>query len=130
MKNIFDYTFYRIAKFYFKRDGSDSITALLTLTLIMFLYFLNIFLAFFELLKIDIIGMSTIFEKVTILIIIFFIYLFNKKKYNRRYLALRDKWINEEKNKKRINGFFVIFFILSPLLLLVFIASLFGRTNF
>lgn len=115
MKNIFDYTYYRIAKFYFKRDGSDAITALLTLTLIMFLYFLNMFFVCFEFLKIDINGKSTIFEKATILIVIFFIYLFNKKKYKGRYLDLRDKWINEEINKKRINGFFIVFFILLPL---------------
>ena len=78
MKNIFDYTYYRIAKFYFKRDGSDAITALLTLTLIMFLYFLNMFFVCFELLKIDINGNSTIFEKATILIVIFFFYLIKK----------------------------------------------------
>ena len=131
MKNIFDYTFYRISKFYFKRDGSDAITSLLTLTIIIFLYLLDALFLIRELLNFDNKPRTTsLVEKILAVFIILLIYLYNRKKYKDKYLFFREKWINEEKNKKRINGFIVILFILSPLLLLVFIASVFGKTNF
>ena len=131
MKNIFDYTFYRIAKFYFKRDGSDTITSLLTLTIIIFLYLLDAYFLIKELLNFDNKQRTTsLVEKILVVFIMLLIYLYNRKKYKNKYFGYRDIWVNEEKNKKRINGFLVILFILSPLLLLVFIASIFDKTNF
>jgi hypothetical protein len=131
MKNIFDYTYYRIAKFYFKRDGLEAFTSVLTISLIKGLYLMSLFFLlkdfFFYNREGRIVGT---FEKAALLLVLLLLYLYNKKKYQEKYLFLRDKWTNEEKYKKRINGFLVIFFILSPLLLLVFIASIFGRTNF
>ena len=52
-KNIFDYTYYRIAKQYFKRDGLEAITAILTLVLIKFLYLLSLYFLCKELLNFD-----------------------------------------------------------------------------
>ncbi|MFK7049807.1 hypothetical protein FLACOL_00454 [Flavobacterium columnare] len=131
MKNIFDYTFYRISKFYFKRDGTDAITSLLTLTIIMFLYLLNAYFLIRELLNFDNKPRTTgLVDKIGIVFIMLLIYLYNRKKYKGKYFILRDIWINEEKNKKQINGFFVVLFILSPLIFLVFIAIIFDKANF
>ena len=131
MKNIFDYTYFRIAKFYFKGDGLDATTSLLTISLIIYLYLLDAYLLTKEVLNIDNKPrITSLYEKIFVVFIMYLIYLYVKKIYQNKYLFLREKWINEEKNKKRINGFFVILFILSPLFLLVFIASLFGKANF
>jgi Ca2+/Na+ antiporter len=131
MKKIFDYTYYRIAKFYFKSDGLEAFTSILTISIIKGLYLMGLFFiikdSFFYNKGGRIVGLL---EKSVLILILFFLYLYNKKKYQNKYLILRDKWINEEKNKKRVNGFLVILFVLSPLFLIVFIASYFGKTNF
>ena len=131
MKNIFDYTYYRIAKSYFKRDGLEAFTSVLTISIIKGLYLMCFFFFVKDFFFYDREGRTVgVIEKVIILFILFLIYLYNRKKYQGKYLVFREKWINEEKKKKQLNGFFVILFILSPLILLVIIASIFGRTNF
>ncbi|WP_347053594.1 hypothetical protein [Flavobacterium olei] len=130
MNKIFDYTYYRIAKKYFKRDGSQSITALLTLTLIMSLYILFLFFAvlfsFFEVPDRD---NTPVWEKAIVLTIMFLIFLYNKKRYNNMYFVFRERWINESKTLKIRNGILVIFFIISPLILIVILAAFFNKLN-
>ncbi|MBF2092988.1 hypothetical protein H1R85_10785, partial [Flavobacterium psychrophilum] len=116
MKNIFDYTYYRIAKFYYKRDGSDAITALLTITLIFSLYVIDILLFVFEVLNINIRIQASFIERCVIAVSLYIVYLPIKKRYSGKYFLLREKWIKETKYKKRLNGFLVILFILSPLI--------------
>jgi hypothetical protein len=130
MNNILDYTYYRIAKKYFKRDGSQSITALLTLTLIISLYILFLFFAvlfsFFEVTDRD---NTPVWEKAIVLSIMFLIFLYNKKRYNNMYFVFRERWINESKTLKIRNGIFVIFFMISPLILIVILAACFNKLN-
>lgn len=130
MNNILDYTYYRISKKYFKRDGSQSITALLTLTLIISLYILFLFFAvlfsFFEVTDRD---NTPVWEKAIVLSIMFLIFLYNKKRYNNMYFVFRERWINESKTLKIRNGIFVIFFIISPLILIVILAACFNKLN-
>lgn len=131
MKNIFDYTYYRIAKFYFKRDGLEAFTALLTISLIYAFYLMDIFFLakdlFFYAEKSN---KVYLLEKIVLLLILFLIYFYNKKRYKGKYFFFREKWSKESKSKKQIKGILVIIFILSPLLLLFVIANVFGRTNF
>lgn len=127
MKNIFNYTYYRITKFYYKKDGSDATTALLTITLILSLFVISIefiISGYFEIYR----KISTL-EIILILILMFVFYLILKKRYKNKYSSFREKWIKETNNNKRLNGFLVILFILSPLILIVIIASFFGRLN-
>jgi membrane protein YdbS with pleckstrin-like domain len=129
MKIIFDYTYYRIAKFYFKRDGSEAVTALLTITLVHFLYLLSIVFFLIGIFEIGRRKTSTL-EKTTIVIVIFLIFLYNKRNYNGKYFNLREKWKNETKKMKIRNGILIILFVLSPLFLIILISHYFGRTNF
>ena len=78
MRIFFNYTYYRIAKFYFKREGSDAITALLTITLILFLYLLSVVLFLIGIFEIGP-RKTSILEKITIIIVIFLIFLYTKK---------------------------------------------------
>lgn len=131
MKNIFDYTYYRIAKFYFKRDGLSAFTALLTVSLIYAFYLM----AFFFLGK-DLFFYTEkrsevyLLEKIVLFSILFLIFLYNKKRYKGKYFFFREKWSKESDKQKQIKGVLVILFIVSPLLLLLVIANAFGRTNF
>ncbi|OXA87409.1 hypothetical protein [Flavobacterium hercynium] len=131
MRIIFNYTYYRIAKFYFKRDGLEAFTALLTISLIKAIYLMDIIFLIRDLfLDVEKANKVHFSEKIVVLLILFLIYLFNRKQYKGKYILFREKWSNEQKTKKQIKGFLVILFILSPLLLLFIIASIFGRTIF
>lgn len=127
MKNIFNYTYYRITKFYYKKDGSDATTALLTITLILSLFLISIEFIISGYFGLDR-KISTL-EIILILIVMFVFYLILRKRYENKYSSFREKWIKETNNKKRLNGFLVILFILSPLILIVIVASFFGKLN-
>lgn len=127
MKNIFNYTYYRITKFYYKKDGSDATTALLTITLILSLFVISIEFIISGYFGLDR-KISTL-EIILILIVMFVFYFILRKRYENKYSSFREKWIKETNNKKRLNGFLVILFILSPLILIVIVASFFGKLN-
>ncbi len=48
-KNFFDYHYYRIAKFYYNRDGADATTALISVSAVQGWIIVNILLFFKEL---------------------------------------------------------------------------------
>ena len=101
MKNIFDYTFYRIAKFYFKRDGSDAITSLLTLTIIIFLYLLDAYFLIRELLNFDNKQRTTsLVEKILVVFIMLLIYLYNRKNIKISILVTEISGLMKKKTKK------------------------------
>lgn len=79
MKCIFDYTYYRVAKFYFKRDGLGAFTALLTISLIYAFYLMDIFFlvkdSFFFVAKRNEVF---ILEKIIVLLVGLFIYIIKK----------------------------------------------------
>lgn len=109
IKNFFDYHYYRIAKFYYKRDGSDATTALISVAAVQGWIIVNILLFikefFFETEKFK---YSWIFFILIMVGIIFY----NKKRYKDKYLQFREKWINEKKRQKAINGILVILTII------------------
>ncbi|TPG32647.1 hypothetical protein EAH81_25525 [Flavobacterium pectinovorum] len=130
-KNIFDYTYYRIAKFYFKRDGLSAFTALLTVSLIYAFFLMDFFFLGKDLFFYTEKGNQVyLLEKIVLLSILFLIFLYNKKRYKGKYFLFREKWSKESNKEKQIKGVLVILFIVSPLLLLLVIANAFGRTNF
>lgn len=128
---IFDYTYYRVAKQYFKRDGSDSETSLHTVSLIICIYIFDLFFVIEEMffpINRNPQGLSLL-EKATVALFMYLIYCVVKKRYKGKFFFLREKWLNEPVIKKRINGIGVILFILSPFILLVVIAKIFGKLN-
>lgn len=108
-KDFFDYHYYRIAKFYYKRDGSDAFTALLSVTTVQSWLLINV-LIFFQ----EIFFNNRRFEYgwISWVVILIIVALINSKMYRNKYMFFRNKWINEDKNKKRIKGVIVIFTIL------------------
>lgn len=130
MNYIFDYTYYRVAKKYFKKDGVQAFTALLTVSLIMFLYLLlSFFAVIFILFNIPQREHAPLWEKVVVLLVMFLIFLYNKKRYNNKYTVFREKWINEPKGIKIKKGIIVILFIISPLIFIMILLSMFNKLN-
>lgn len=101
MKNIFDYAYYRIAKSYFKKDGSDAITAILTIALIKFLYLLNIYFfckdLFFFTNEARMVG---IIEKGIIILLIYLVYLQTKKNIRINISFLEKNGSTKKKTRK------------------------------
>ncbi|KPH13812.1 hypothetical protein [Chryseobacterium sp. ERMR1:04] len=109
IKNFFDYHYYRIAKFYYKRDGSDATTALISVSSVQGWIIVNILLFikefFFETEKFK-------YGWIFFILIMVGIIFYNKNRYKDKYLQFRDKWINEKKREKAINGILVILTII------------------
>ncbi|AYZ10811.1 hypothetical protein EGY05_02120 [Chryseobacterium arthrosphaerae] len=109
IRDFFSYHYYRVAKFYYKRDGADATTALISVSAVQGWIIINILLFIKE----------TLFNNeklkygwVVFLVVMIGILFYNKKKYKNKYLELRSKWINEEKNNKIFNGILVILTII------------------
>lgn len=103
--DFFDYHFYRVAKYYYKRDGSDATTALISVSSVQSWIMINILIFikdfFFREIKFE-------FDWVIILLIMGGTYLYNKKRYLKKYIVLREKWSKESDKKKWINGIVII----------------------
>ncbi|WES97374.1 hypothetical protein P2W68_21495 [Chryseobacterium arthrosphaerae] len=109
IRDFFNYHYYRVAKFYYKRDGADATTALISVSAVQGWIIINILLIireiFFNNEKLK-------YGWVVFLVVMVGILFYNKKKYKNKYLELRSKWINEEKKDKIFNGILVILTII------------------
>lgn len=117
MKDFFDYHYYRVAKFYYKRDGADATTALISVSAVQAWIIINILLFFKESFFQDI---KFKYGWVIFLIIMIGVLIYNKVKYKNKYSELRNRWINEEKNDKTIKGVMIILIIIFSWLLIFF----------
>ena len=116
---IFDYTFYRVAKFFYRKDGIEATRAIATVTFIQgallsaFLVgLLRLFYDLSDIAKFSKIS-STIGLALTIIIAIL-----NYLHYKGKYWKLANKWKDKEtKRQKNFRGIFVIFMILVPFIL-------------
>lgn len=108
--DFFDYHFYRVAKYYYKRDGSDAVTALISVSSVQSWIIINILIfmkdIFFREIKFE-------YDWVIILLIMGSTYLYNKKRYLKKYIVLREKWSKESEEKKWINGIIIITIVFS-----------------
>ncbi|WP_312306295.1 hypothetical protein [Chryseobacterium sp.] len=109
IRDFFSYDYYRVAKFYYKRDGADATTALISVSAVQGWIIINILLFIKEILFNN---EKLKYGWVVFLVVMVGILFYNKKKYKNKYLELRSKWINEEKNDKIFNGILVILTII------------------
>jgi hypothetical protein len=113
---IFDYIFYRIAKFYFKKDGTHASTAV-TLLSVFQSFLINIIFLLVVKSNLNSTELSNSTRTIgyfgafiTVIVI-----LLNYYRYNKKYLNLRDRWYNYETTfQNRIRGALILFaFIIS-----------------
>ncbi|MEI3790167.1 MULTISPECIES: hypothetical protein [unclassified Chryseobacterium] len=109
IKDFFDYHYYRVAKFYYKRDGADATTALISVSAVQTWIIINVLLfikeLFFQNEKLK-------YGWIVFLFIMIGILIYNKRKYKNKYLELRNKWVNEKKKEKTVNGLIIILAII------------------
>ncbi|MGV2449779.1 hypothetical protein [Chryseobacterium sp.] len=115
MKDFFDYHYYRVAKFYYKRDGSDATTALISISAVQGWLVINILLFIKELFFQDI---KLKYGWIIFLAVMIGVLIYNKKKYKNKYSELRNRWIHENSKDKAINGLIIILTIIFSWLLI------------
>ncbi|PSK90599.1 hypothetical protein B0I18_1079 [Taibaiella chishuiensis] len=118
--DFLDYNYYRVSRFYFKREGSSAITAVIHVCLILlfsaapFLILLLIFIYDkFEIQKGD--GIWVV--RIIVIILFLLTYFLVSHRYGRKniYMKLRDRWYGETKRTKVVKGIGVILSVLVPL---------------
>lgn len=130
---MFDYMYYRIAKFYYKKDGIDAMGAVIILSLVqasLIGELIAIVLRYFYS-RIEITNYNLPLKASTIGMIVFIAFtIFNYFRYKGRYWRFSDKWREEEKNNSLImvfRGWLVILAIVAPIVTLILMGTFFGR---
>jgi uncharacterized membrane protein len=125
MTSIFDYTYYRLAKAYFKWDGETASTAFIGLSLIQALL---IAIVFFPVLKMfytraDTAPYAKSFGTLGGIIFLLFCF-YNYKRYKGKYYNLSQRWKNESITQKRVRGFLLVLAIPTILILGILLGTL------
>lgn len=109
LTNFFDYHYYRVAKFYYKRDGSDATTAIISVSSVQGWLMVNLLIFLKQLLfGSEKFKYGWIFLTLIMILILFY----NYRKYTNKYLEFRNKWVNEDKRKRSLKGFIIILTII------------------
>ncbi|WP_123906678.1 hypothetical protein [Chryseobacterium sp. MYb7] len=116
MKDFFDYHYYRVAKFYYKRDGADATTALISVSAVQAWIVINILLFIKELFFQDI-NLKK-YGWIIFLIVMVGILIYNNIRYKNKYQELRNRWINENRKDKTMKGLIIILTIIFSWLLI------------
>ena len=110
-----NYIYFRLAKYFFKEDGTSAIRALLLLSTFQGLLIieavsviLNHFLTPYEIAHYEVISRISAVAFCILLLVL------NMVKYRGKYFLFREKWRHEELKTKRIRGTFVMLAIILP----------------
>lgn len=125
-KQFFDYHYYRVAKFFLRRDGTNALSALLSVTSVQALFIMNIWVA----ITIAIDDKSRKFtpvEKIAFFLMFFVLYYYNHKRYDKRYWKLKERWKDEPNPQKTINGIVVVLTLVGAWFLVFVNALIFDR---
>ena len=110
---IFDYIFYRVAKAYFKRDGSSAITALISVSTVQCM----LPSAFLLLLQKSFYSRESThtyakYEALFFVVCLLFALFLNHIKYKKMYFQLRDRWAGESNSDRVFRGIGVVLTIM------------------
>ena len=122
---VFDYMFYRIAKFYYKKDGVDAICTLFIVSVIQGLLFgaivFSVLRALYGLLETA--KYTQLAGKIGIVVGILLL-VFNFLRYKGKYWRFAERWKDTKTEKqRRIRGILVVVAILFPFLLLFWMGT-------
>ncbi len=127
MKFYFDYIFYRMAQFFFKRDGSLADRAIFGVSMIQSLIILTICLIITHFL------FSTQYLHshskqgglIAVCITLLFI-IYNFRKYKGRYHIYREYWKDELHSQRVKKGYLVLFSLIMPWIM-IFLVGIYLR---
>jgi len=128
MKNIFEYIYYRLNKFYYKWDGPNGSTSAIGISMVQMVMIINITIIplRFYLGQSD---LSNFLKKIDELIIVILACLVfvNIRIYKDKYNTFTTRWQNETPKQKRTRGFLVVMALLTPWI--IFITFLIINSN-
>lgn len=115
---IFDYIYFRVAKYFFKKDGTSAQRAIAIVTVVqIFLIGTVLFALDRHLLKL---GVSVDVAKYIGVLIAGIILLLNHIRYKGKYFRYRERWLGREIPKGyKLKGYLVVIAIFIPFLLLL-----------
>ena len=116
MMNLIDYMYYRCAKAYYRWDGETGITGIMAVTLFISLIIIDILgIIYFEVASEEQRMNNKGLSKGVAILIIILILLFFFKRYRNKYGLYNQKWINDDKRKRIINGILLVILFLIPI---------------
>ena len=109
MSIIFDYIFYRVAKFYYRRDGRLASTALISVTTTQVMP-ASAFIIFIQkcLYGREITASYSKLGAYLFVVVLLLAMFLNHLRYKDKYFRLRERWEHETKAQQRIRGVAVV----------------------
>lgn len=119
--NLFEYIFYRIAKHYYKRDGSSAFGAVAVLSIIQGMLMIDLFL----IIRVMFLRQSDIqgyvkYGRIIGIVLSIMILILNYFYFRTKYWRLSDRWREKESadpTLRKMRGWLVIFAIILPFVL-------------
>jgi hypothetical protein len=129
MMTAFNYIFYRLAKFYYKRDGIEAPRAKGFLTLLQALIVLDILgIIFQSLISLKELSKYSKLGGFTGVAIAVVLMIFNDYYYKGKYWRFADRWRNKETTSQKIIRSFLVFLaFLVPILVFLFLGTAASR---
>lgn len=119
---IFDYIFYRVAMYFFKRDGTHAPRAIVIVSLIQCLYLSSLIVTISRLIYST--QVTSQYSKLGGQLagaIIVILVLLNYWRYKRWYSKFNSRWRNSETpTQKKVRGYLVFLGILFPMIIMIF----------
>ena len=111
---FFDYLFYRLAKFFYRRDGAFASRAVITVSTVQFMLPSAIMLFIQKsLYGRDTTSKYSKVEAICFTSVLVFVVGLNFFKYRDKYRVFREKWKDETGSQKRIRGVGIVFLVLA-----------------
>lgn len=125
-KFFFDYIYYRVAKFYFKREGRNSISAILFVTLIQALLIIIILgILYKTVIPQNIVEKMYSFSKPVAMILVGTLSFVNYYKFKNKYFIYKSYWKNDSKKIEFIKGILVLLSGILPWIPIVLLGTIF-----
>ena len=125
IKNLFDYMYYRIYKFYYKWDKETGITAIVALSMFqsmsLNLIFIIVLKLFFS--KWEIVPFSKLISWGGVILSLL-LTIINQKYYSDKYEYLNSIWKNENRKIRKKRGWLVILLLATPIIILMYLGIL------
>jgi predicted Na+-dependent transporter len=123
---FFEYMYYRIAKVYLKKDGSEGITAIFGISLCQTLLLgdVIIFIVRLFLHRSETTQYTKLASTIGVILLIL-ICILNFSKYRNKYDEYQMRWGNEKQFTRRLRGILVIIALILPLIIGIY----FGRVQ-
>ncbi|NQZ76081.1 MAG: hypothetical protein HRT61_08220 [Ekhidna sp.] len=131
MMKVFDYMFYRIAKRYYKTDGSFAMRGIGIVSLAQVFVLIDTgIIALFPFISFSEFKSLAVFQSIPIsnvsVGVVIVLMILNYLRYRGKYSDFEERWNNEEKSKQRVKGWIVFFGSVLPVVLFFFLPKILG----